>query len=168
VFTVRPAAAADIPALRALADAIWRACYPGIITPAQIDYMLARMYDAGQIAAELKDGVAWDLACDGTRPVGFLAYGPADASGGLKLHKLYLLPEFHGRGHGQELLAHFHAAARHTGATRVHLQVNKANARALRAYERAGYRIERAAVADIGGGFVMDDFILVRDLADAG
>lgn len=168
MLTLRPATAADIPTLRSLADAIWRACYPGIITPAQIDYMLARMYAADHIAAELKDGVAWDLAWAGERPVGFLAYGPVEAMGAIKLHKLYLLPEFHGRGHGQHLLAHFHAEARRRGATRVHLQVNKANARALRAYERAGYRIERAAVADIGGGFVMDDFILVRELATAG
>jgi ribosomal protein S18 acetylase RimI-like enzyme len=168
VLTLRPATAADIPTLRSLADTIWRACYPGIITPAQIDYMLARMYAAHQIEAELKNGVAWDLALENGRPAGFLAYGPPEASGSLKLHKLYLLPEFHGRGHGQQLLAHFHAAAQRAGATRVHLQVNKANGRALRAYERAGYRIERAAVADIGGGFVMDDFILVRDLADAG
>jgi len=35
-----PAAAADLPALAELAGVIWRACYPGIITPAQIDYML--------------------------------------------------------------------------------------------------------------------------------
>lgn len=168
MLTVRPATAADIPALRALADAIWRACYPGIITVAQIDYMLERMYAADQIASELAGGMAWDLAEDGGQPAGFLAYGPVDVRRAIKLHKLYLRPELHGRGHGQQLLGHFHAAARRAGAVRVHLQVNKANTRALRAYERAGYRIERVAVADIGGGFVMDDFILVRDLADAG
>lgn len=168
MLALRPASAADIPTLRSLADAIWRACYPGIITPEQINYMLARMYAAGQIATELKDGVAWDLALAGERPAGFLAYGPVEASGAIKLHKLYLLPEFHGRGHGQQMLAHFHAGAGRQGATSVHLQVNRANTRALRAYARAGYRIERAAVAEIGGGFVMDDFILVRELAPEG
>ena len=55
-------------------------------------------------------------------------------------------------------------------AKEVRLQVNKANVRAQRAYERFGFvRIEEA-VFDIGGGFVMDDYIMARsvDCATAG
>jgi ribosomal protein S18 acetylase RimI-like enzyme len=71
-----------------------------------------------------------------------------------------VLPEVQGRGFGKALLARVGALARTLGARKVWLQVNKNNASAIRAYERAGYVVERAAVFDIGGGFVMDDFIM--------
>ena len=75
---------------------------------------------------------------------------------------LYLLPEQQGLGLGQQLLDRVHTLAAQRGVSQVWLQVNKRNARAIRAYERAGYVVERSAVFDIGGGFVMDDFILTR------
>jgi RimJ/RimL family protein N-acetyltransferase len=40
--------------------------------------------------------------------------------------------------------------------------VNKRNEPAIAAYLKAGFRIEKEAVFDIGGGFVMDDFLMVR------
>jgi ribosomal protein S18 acetylase RimI-like enzyme len=62
------------------------------------------------------------------------------------------------------MLRHVIEQARASGATHVELRVNKGNARALAAYARAGFRIERSLVADIGGGFVMDDHVLRLDL----
>lgn len=52
-----PATDADIPTLRPLAESIWHECYPGIITHAQIDYMLGRMFAAAVIQRELAAGV---------------------------------------------------------------------------------------------------------------
>ena len=45
------------------------------------------------------------------------------------------------------------------------LRVNKRNERAQEAYKAAGFAKERALVTDIGGGFVMDDFVFRRPLA---
>jgi hypothetical protein len=39
---VRHARHDELPVVRRLADVIWDAHYPGIVTPEQIDYMLAR------------------------------------------------------------------------------------------------------------------------------
>jgi len=52
--------------------------------------------------------------------------------------------------------------ARTRGAARVILNVNKHNMRAIRAYERAGFSVVDAVVNEIGGGYVMDDFIMAR------
>jgi RimJ/RimL family protein N-acetyltransferase len=43
--------------------------------------------------------------------------------------------------------------------------VNKANVRAQRAYEQFGFRRIEDAVFDIGGGYVMDDYIMARRVA---
>ncbi len=160
-LTFRPATATDIPQLRDLAGCIWRGSYAGMISQEQIDYMLAWMYSPQKLAQELHEGVCWELALLDGAPVGFLAlalHGDHDA----ELNKLYLLPAHHGRGLGQQMLAHSLTLARAHGCEELRLRVNKSNARALRAYERAGFRISEALVADIGAGFVMDDFVLTR------
>ena len=165
MVTVRTAVEADIPVLRALAGVIWREHYPGIITPAQIDYMLERMYDAATIRREMAAGVAWELAVRDREAIGFLSYEHDAATGKVKLHKLYLLPALHGQGFGRQLLDHVKVVAVRLGAREILLQVNKQNAKAIRAYERAGFCIVEAVVNDIGGGFVMDDFVMTLGLA---
>lgn len=166
VFTLQPATPADIPVLRELAHRIWHACYPAILSREQIDYMLARMYDAAIIRAELAAAVSWELACHDGAPAGFISCAFDTATRRVKLHKLYLLPELHGRGFGPQMLDHVKARALALGAREIVLRVNKRNSRAVRAYERAGFHTRETAVADIGGGFVMDDFIMALELTE--
>lgn len=47
---------------------------------------------------------------------------------------------------------------------RIYLTVNKHNKRAIAAYERFGFARTEEAASDIGGGFVMDDYIYTYDL----
>ena len=151
---------ADIPTLRSLADTIWHACYPGIITHEQIDYMLGRMFSDEIIRRELASGVRWALTHLDGEPIGFLSCTHDATQQLLKLNKLYLLPAHHGRGYGRAMLDHVKTLAAELHAKCIRLTVNKANARALRAYERAGFRTLDAVVTDIGGGFMMDDFVM--------
>ncbi len=162
MLVIRRASEADIPTIRALADQIWRAYYPGIITVEQIDYMLGWMYSPEAIRGELAAGVVYELAWLAGEPVGFLAHEFDPAARQMKLHKLYLQPALHGRGLGRAMLENVLQSAQAAGATVVFLQVNKQNVRAIRAYERAGFRITQAICSDIGGGFVMDDFVMTR------
>ena len=82
----------------------------------------------------------------------------SDPEGVAVLEKLYLLPGHHGRGLGRGMLARAIDEARALGARRLDLYVNKANAKAIRAYRAAGFAIAESLVKDIGGGFVMDDY----------
>ena len=165
MLTFRRALPADAELLRSLAERIWWACYPGIISHEQIDYMLGWMYALEKIREEIAEGIVWELAELAAVPIGFLAVEMA-ADGTAKLHKLYLLPELHGHGHGQAMIARAGEIARSRGARELWLQVNKQNVRALGAYERAGFRRVKEAVADIGAGFVMDDYILSWSLPE--
>jgi GNAT superfamily N-acetyltransferase len=163
--SLHPATETDLPTIARLADRIWRAHYPGIITHAQIDYMLAQRYALPVLSEQFHtSGHAFRLAVLDDTPVGFLHVFPEDDAV-IKLDKLYLLPEHHGQGHGQVMLRAALDHARACGAKMLRLTVNKRNQKALTAYLRAGFVVEAAVTTDIGQGFVMDDFILIQRLA---
>jgi ribosomal protein S18 acetylase RimI-like enzyme len=148
----------DIPLLQALARTIWRAHFPGIISTAQIEYMLDRMYATETIDREMQAGTCWELICEGANTVGFLSYSYDATAARVKLHKLYLQVDRHGQGLGRASLSHVMEIAAALGAREVSLCVNKKNQKAIRAYERAGFTIAEAVIGDIGGGFVTDDY----------
>jgi len=159
-LTVLSAHASDIPAIQSLARQIWNDCYPGIISHEQIAYMLAKMYSTPVIERELASGVAYELARLGGEGVGFLSYSLELRTRELTLHKLYLLKEQQGKGLGQQLLEHVKRKARGLKAGTISLRVNRQNQKAIAAYQRAGFVVAETNVADIGGGFVMDDYIM--------
>lgn len=128
--------------------------------------MLARMYALDVMGDEIRSqGVRYDLLLADGRPAGFASYGPTAESGVAKLHKLYLLPELQGCGLGTRLLQHVEREVRVAGARRLILSVNKRNAKAIAAYQRNGFVIADSVVTDIGSGFVMDDYVMAKDLA---
>ena len=73
---------AGLPAISELAGVIWRACYPGIITSEQIDYMLARMYSLDVLRDEIRfQGIRYDRLLVNGRLAGFASYGPTEKTG---------------------------------------------------------------------------------------
>ncbi len=163
-LTFRSAVSADIPLLQSLAEEIWRASYTEMISAAQVDYMLGRMYAEEAIRGEIDAGGLWEIAELDGEPIGYLACKIEPEAAEMKIDKLYLRRALQGCGLGQRMLAHIVDLAGERRISRLWLQVNKNNPRAIRAYERAGFCIERADVFDIGGGFVMDDFIMAKAL----
>ena len=166
-WQILPATTADLPAISDLAGVIWRACYPDIISHAQIDYMLARMYALDVLRDEIRSqGIRYIRLLVNDKLVGFASYGPTAKAGAVKLHKLYLLSELHGRGLGSRLLQYVERVVHASGARRLILSVNKRNAKAIAVYRRNGFVITGSVVTDIGNGFVMDDHIMAKDLTD--
>lgn len=154
---------ADIDTLIALARRIWHAHYPGIIDVEQIDYMLERGYNRQVILGEIEQGVIWLSIWDGTAMIGFISVGPYGEKT-MKLHKLYVLPDYHGQGIGARALAEVERIARSSGTDRLVLNVNKHNEKAIRSYGRACWKIVEEVVVDIGNGFKMDDYVMAKDI----
>ena len=164
-YPVRVATRGELPVLAALADRIWRAHYPGIISQGQIEYMLERDYALPTLEAELESGVLFPIIFDWQNAVGFAAYGPTETPEQAKLHKLYLDTAYHGMGLGRRLLDWIESSAHSNGYTHLILQVNKNNTRAIAAYRRKDYAIEREVVVDIGRGYLMDDYVMRKSIA---
>lgn len=150
--------------VRALACAIWPSAYSGIIGGDQIEYMLELRYSMGALRADLHRGVCFALVMTGDKAVGFTAFEHHPDEGETFLHKLYVLPEFAGRGIGAQALEWVAERAREQGLHSLRLFVNKHNTGAIRAYRRAGFSFDKDVVTEIGGGFVMDDYVMVKRL----
>jgi len=164
-LSIVAATEADLAAVAELAGVVWRRHYPGIITPEQIEYMLALGYSHDALRRFIEiDGAGLDLAYVGERLVGFGAYYPLDADRELKLDKLYVHQDFQGRGAGRRLVASAENAARLRGCAALILNVNKYNSQAIQMYERNGFSVREAVAVDIGGGFVMDDYVMAKTL----
>ncbi len=149
--------------VRDLAHRIWPSVYPGMISREQIDYMLERMYSLETLSLDVQEKqVEYALIRLEGQVVGYIGAGPEQ--GAYFLHKLYLLPEFAGSGLGAAALTWIFERAASADHKAVKLRVNKNNAAAIRAYLRSGFQFECDLVADIGGGYVMDDYVMVRHL----
>jgi diamine N-acetyltransferase len=165
---ILPATEADLPAIARLAGVIWRAHYPGILSTGQIEYMLAKMYALETLREEIRlRAIRYERLLVDQELAGFAALGPTDQPQLFKLHKIYLHPSWQGRGLGTLLLAHCEREARQMGGHRLMLTVNKRNTKAMDAYLRRGFAITNSVVVDIGGGFVMDDYVMAKELGVA-
>ncbi len=157
-ITFRSAVPADIPVIQDLSASIWREHYPGIITHAQIDYMLENMYAAPVMQDEMRKGYRYILVEQDGAPIGYISYRSEESEHAVMISKLYLFPALHGKGMGRQMLQYVKDDALRMGARLIYLFVNKNNRAAIRAYERFGFSKAEAVKTDIGGGFVMDDF----------
>jgi diamine N-acetyltransferase len=153
--------------IAALAGIIWRAHYPGIISSAQIEYMLERMFNVEAMTRELGDGVIYERLLVRGKLRGFSSYRPAPNGTELKLHKLYIHPHAQRQGFGGMLLQRVEEAARERGLQHVVLAVNKQNTQAIAAYRKHGFTIRESVIVDIGGGFVMNDYVMAKRVSPA-
>jgi ribosomal protein S18 acetylase RimI-like enzyme len=156
---------ADVGAIAALARLVWQEAYPGIISQEQIDFMLEQRYNAPRLREELgRPGVCWEhITVDG-QLAGFACSLFGATPGEAKLDKLYIAPARQRLGLGGRLIQQVIERALAKGCDRLILAVNKRNERAIAAYRKHGFTVREAVRADIGNGFVMDDFIMAKSL----
>lgn len=100
----------------------------------------------------------------GGKRAGFVAYRLNGVNRLMRLSKLYLHPDYWGRGLGGWVLRSVSAAAIGAGAEGMDLFVFRQNLRAIKAYQRAGFSVAREELTDLGGGVIYDDLVMVKEL----
>lgn len=163
---VTTATPSQFPQVAELARRIWPVCFGALITREQCEYMLQQRYTAAAMAGAVASGMSYELIHWKTQVAGFGAHGPATAPAEWKLWQVYVLPEQQGHGIGRHYIHHVAQAARLHGRSHLVLTVNKRNDRARALYERCGFQVRDSACFDIGNGFVMDDFVMTKPVAE--
>lgn len=154
----------DIPSIQHIANKTWPEAYISIISEEQIDYMLKKMYNKGELLSQFQQGYSFLMAEQDGKDLGFAVFSIADSASRIfKLHKLYVLPETHGQGVGKLLINEVVNLARRAGGVSLELNVNRDN-KATAFYERAGFNIKETVDLDIGNGFLMNDYVMQKAL----
>jgi len=153
----------EVDALVELAGSIWRAHYPGIISLEQIDHMLEQRYRPALVRQLMARGDLWLAARNDGELVGF-AHGHPLADGDYKLDKLYVDLDWQRQGIGGALINAVAARAGRRGFARLVLRVNRNNQQAINAYLKQGFTVATIHLEEIGGGFVMDDYVMTKEL----
>ena len=149
----------DTHALSTLADKIWRHHYDDIISPEQIDYMLAQRYHPMLIQQQiLNQDIWWKKLVLDERMIGFSCCMRTETPGELKIDKLYIHCDHQRKGYGAMLIANAIEIMRENNLQSLILTVNKKNQAAISAYHHYGFEITDDSIVDIGGGFIMNDY----------
>lgn len=152
----------DIDLLHQLAHRIWWQFYPAIIGDEQVAYMLDKFSSKDHIAAQLQSGFSYFLVYDEGEAVGYI--GVEDKAPSLFVSKFYLDQSRRGRGIAKQMLAHVNKEAKARGHSQIELTVNKYNP-SYEIYLKLGFENVESLVMDIGNGFVMDDYRMIKTIA---
>lgn len=160
MILIRKAKEEDMPIISDLAELIWPQTYSEYINEEQLRYMLELMYNKGELLSQLQQGYTFLIAEDGSKDVGFACSSLIDAeTKTYKLHKLYVLPEMHGKGVGKILINEIKNLSERNGGKFLQLNVNRNN-KAKDFYLKGGFKIKETVDVNIGNGFFMNDYVM--------
>lgn len=160
-ITFRKATNLDIPLITQLARIIWEKYYISIITIQQIDYMLDKMYSSKKLLQEMNEGYLFTLVFADVKPVGYTSISTKDNKKYI-LHKFYIDTADHRKGIGSQLF--LETLKQINTPETIELTVNRKNFKAINFYFKNGFVIKDLADFDIGNGYFMNDFIMVKNI----
>jgi len=147
-----------------LAREIWIEYYVKIIGKDQVEYMLEKFQSEDAVVRQLDEGHEYYLADWHGEPVGYAACMPGEKGGSVFLSKIYIRKDLRGNGLGCQLLTFLETLCQERGFSSIWLTVNKRNHDSIVWYERRGFNRSESLIQDIGHGFVMDDYKMVKPL----
>jgi len=158
---------AEIQQVASLAHEIWNSHYVPIVGQEQVDYMLEMFQSASAISSQIENGYNYYLVLKNGEHAGYFALVPNARDQSLLLSKIYIRPAYQGQGLGKEVVSFAEQHCRDHGLRTVWLTVNKHNANSIAFYISMGFTKEASIVNNIGKGFVMDDYKMVKWLNHA-
>ena len=164
MITISQATSKDIPIIQEIAHKTWPITYGSILSKAQLDYMLEKMYSDAALLDNLNKGHHFMLAKENSVCLGFASIEHSYLNEKCtRLHKIYLLPETQGKGLGKMLLERIIALAKENQSDRISLNVNRFN-KACAFYQKMGFEIVAQEDLEIGNGYLMEDYKMEKKI----
>ena len=149
---------ADVRRLAKVAKIVWREANTAFCTPEQVEYMIERYQSVEAIMGQLVHGYRYFLMEEDGEILGYFGVQPQGDR--LFLSKFYILAENRGRGLFSVGLDVMREVCHEGAMSAIYLTVNRNNRHAYEVYLHKGFKVIAEECADIGMGFVMDDYIM--------
>ncbi|MBQ4122837.1 GNAT family N-acetyltransferase [bacterium] len=149
----------EIEKIASLASDIWHEYWPKILSPEQIDYMIAKFQSFKAIKKQIEDEkYIYTILEENNKQIGYFGLCPKEEY--LFLSKLYIKKEYRGQGKGKKAFEEITKIAKKYNKLSIRLTVNKYNSNTIKSYKKWGFTITNDVITDIGNNFVMDDYIM--------
>lgn len=153
----------EMPILAELANGIWHEYFPCILSEEQIDYMVEKFQSLKAMTEQIeKQGYEYYFLRDNEKNVGYMGIHPEEEK--LFLSKLYVTKDNRGKGYSSNAFSFLEQYCREKGKKAIWLTVNKYNDHTIEVYRHRGFQIIKSQVSDIGNGYVMDDYVMEKEI----
>ena len=142
-----------------LAKVIWNEYFTPIIGKDQVDYMVEKFQSYPALKEQISEGYEYYQIFSSGEFCGYTGIHPGEDNR-LFLSKLYLKKESRGHHLATGAFSFLKEICRERGYSAIWLTCNKHNDNSLGVYRHFGFEIIDTQEADIGGGFIMDDYIM--------
>lgn len=151
--------------IQVLSDIIWPVTFKEILSQEQIVYMMNMMYSTASLEKQMNElNHHYLLAEEDGEYLGYVSYElNYKGTPATKVHKIYVLPSTQGKGVGRLFIDTVSEIAKKNNNTTLSLNVNRFN-KAIDFYKRVGFEFHTSENIDIGNGFVMEDYIMNKEL----
>lgn len=166
MITIRKPDLKDVPQIRAVGLASWRATYKGIFPDAFIENVLEQWWSEANFQRSIPSAAVCNLVAERDGQIIGTLMGSVEPGeeGQVHLFRLYIHPDYVGQGIGKQL---WQAYLQHLapGVIRVDLGVEPKNARAIQFYTRLGFQ-EIGMTEDEAFGYTMKTMLMSLNLQD--
>lgn len=151
----------DYRSIEALAKVIWEEHYSAILKKEQIEYMIGKFQSVQAMEEQVnqKGYEYYKVYCKDSF-AGYFAIQREEHS--LFLSKVYIHKDYRGHGLGRVVFSFIEEICKESKLEKIWLTVNRFNEDSIQFYEKRGFTKVRTQIADIGSGFVMDDYIMEK------
>ncbi|MCP9755042.1 GNAT family N-acetyltransferase [Lacihabitans sp. CCS-44] len=161
---IRKAQTKDIPSIQKIAFDTWPSAYGDILEQSQIDYMLDLMYNLEVLEKQMNESQTFLIIKDEELDLAFISFETNyDNQPQTKIHKIYISPAAQGKGLGKILIEETERQAINKRNECILLNVNRQN-KARFFYEKLGFKIAYSEDIEIGNGYLMNDFVMVKEI----
>lgn len=161
MIKIKPCKITDAKTLAQTAQVIWREHYVSIIGSEQVEYMLTKFQSVIAIQQQMKLNHQYFLIQSDENTAGYMAI--IIQGDNLFISKFYLSSIFRGQGIAKIMLEKIYQLARQNHSKHLELTVNKNNP-AYQIYLKLGFEKIDSIQIDIGDGYIMDDYKMVKDI----
>ena len=149
----------DLNTVAELAKIIWNNHYVPIIGQEQVNYMLDKIYNYESLVEQLEvKNHQFYFIKNQSETCGFLSISTEDKLV-FFLHKIYINSKNAHAGIGTMVLNKLEEMF---NPKKISLTVNRENYKSINFYFKNGFKIESVENFDIGNGFEMNDFVMIK------